>query len=293
MITDKIVKIYDTQLSPLIVESLSLSPDNKTNVLRLDNLPGPSKVRIQHTIVKNLNEVNNTIEKGKRSSSLVLDNVDTVLDSISTENKILRKIQLHNEAQVYIGQIIDELKDLVKKYPHFYQAQLADACGLTKLKLNDNNYVVATLFDIAISQNIMTKYHMGIHAHFMIKEDKPYKPIEYIEQTGYASGLEAKIGNYLIKNNFNFQQQVKIEGNKRIDFLVDVNGQDLFVEVHGRQHYFHTPHFHRTDHAFADQQYRDQAVSDYMFMSDCEYVELPYDKDIVKLLQTKISDMTI
>lgn len=281
-------------LEKLIHISLSLAPNNKRQSLKLDNLKQQTG-RIQNTIIRNDNKIVVDCGQNARRSCVMLknDNVVEEYNIKTVEEKKIEFIKLHDKAQSIIGKIVDELKDLVKKYPNKYQAQLAVEAGLTKELLKDNNFTIMTFFDMMAEQGIITKNKFGNNAYFSIKNDISYTPFKYVQSTGYASKLEATAAQYLLDNKFDFRQQVKLTdlGLLRIDFEVNVDDTLLYVEINGRQHYERVPYFHKTEGAFISQQKRDLRKKQYFRDKELNFLEIKYDQNIEQVLKRKIFDI--
>src|SRR5579872_955047 len=190
----KPIYIYYLELEKLVIESLSVTPNNKNATLKIDNLSKHSG-NVQHTIIKNnddivLNNYNDGYNSTKTTSIVVDgDQIISEFNIKSFEQKRKKLEHIHIRGQIIIGKIVDELKDLIKKYPNKYQAELAKEAGLSKDILHDNNKVIATFLDLMIDQDIITKEKINRHSYFKIKNDKPYKYVPYIERLGFGSKL--------------------------------------------------------------------------------------------------------
>jgi len=281
------------ELSELLKKSLSISPNNKNQSLTVDNLKTHHGY-IPHTIIKNNNESMNMNMSGKISS--ITMKTDKIIEEFNIQNNEHKKKELekiHHQAQTIISNICDNTKDLVKKYPNKYQAQLAKEAGLSNDILHDNNYVMSNILDIMISQNILSKRKEGRHAYFKIKEDKNYEMLPFVQHTGYASKLEALCGNTLMSHNIDFTQQVKFKelGNIRIDFCAIIDDYDLYIEINGQQHYEYVEYFHQTYEGFEKQLERDKKVIKYFKDNELDLLTIRYDENIANVIKKKIYDI--
>lgn len=76
---------------------------------------------------------------------------------------------------------------------------------------------------------------------------------------------------------FGIYEEVTIPGlNLYADFFVTL---PLIVEVHGKQHYEFTPHFHGSLANFLKSQKRDKDKKKWAEANNIQYVELPYNKE--------------
>lgn len=296
----KSIYLYYLELEKLIIESLSVTPTNNKATLKVDNLLKHSG-NVQHTIIKNNDDVAiNTYNDGYNSTRTTCVTIDgdqiiSEFNMKSFEQKKKKLEHIHIRGQIIIGKIVDELKDLIKKYPNKYQAELAKEAGLSKDILCDNNKVIATFLDLMIDQDIITKKETNNRVYFKIKNDKPYKYIPYNERLGFGSKLEALCGAKLRENECDFIQQVTFpdlgNGRYRIDFLAIIDEYELYIEVDGRQHFEWVKHFQKTEEDFKKQQKRDITVNKYFKDNDMDLLRIRYDENIGSVLEKKIFDI--
>ena len=88
---------------------------------------------------------------------------------------------------------------------------------------------------------------------------------------------ENAIKDYLELQNIEFKRENELDipgipNTLRTDFVVRGN---LFIEIHGEQHYKWTPSFQHTQEDFQNQQYRDLIKKNY-YLENGKYIELPY-----------------
>ena len=282
------------ELERLLKNSLSITPNNKSQSLMIDNLP-KHHAYIPYIIIKNNNMFNIDQFKTRNKSSVTIepDNIVQIYDINNNEEKEKQLKKIHDEGQLILRDIISNTKDLVKKYPHKYQAQLAVEAGLTKEKLHDQNHVMECILNIMIQQNIISKRKEGRNAYFSMKIDKDYEVLQYVKSKSYASKLEALCAQVMRDTNVDFRQQIRIPelGKLRIDFQADIDGHELYIEVDGAQHYKWIQYFHKTREDFLNQQKRDQRKNDYFRKTEKDFIRLRFDDDIPGLLKQKITEI--
>ena len=156
-------KIYDIEILPLCVNSLSISPRNKKNTIQCDNLEIHSGY-IQYFTIINLQKINEniviTIEKNG-SSILLQYELDEKYNNCSIDEKNKEFERIHELGQIAIGKMVDELKNIIRNNPSKYQSQIATISGLTNNIYNDNNRICVTLLDMMCKQNIIKKNNIN------------------------------------------------------------------------------------------------------------------------------------
>jgi hypothetical protein len=275
----------------LVKYSLSISPNNKKSCLNLDNNNNHSGY-IQWSIIQDLDDLH--IQKspnGKKSSIVKLYDVKNNL-TCKERNEALK--QIHFQGQKYIGNIVDTLSKIIQACPNAYQAQIIRYAGLDVEKDNHTNKTGMTILDLMNSQGIIKKYKDGSNTKYQYLGGL-YKPIPYIPPNKNASKLEALLANYLLENNYDFDQQVTFKDLKykkqlRIDFKVKINDNDyLYIEVNGRQHYEYIPYFHKNGEVdFQDQQNRDKEKYRYMKANELPFLIIKYDSNIIETFENYI-----
>lgn len=285
---------YHIKIENLITNSLSISPNNKMNVLRFDNLPKHGGY-MQYYFTKNINNIH--FDELEKRSNIILD-FEKINESynISTENKTVDIIKLHNDGQQLISEIIPKVYQLIKDNPNIYQAKLVELSGFTKDTLKDNNRTMVTIFDIMIHQGMITKYKESKNTYFNCLKEKEYKTFDYVEYKNAKSKYEAEFADYLKKQKMPFKQQVTLQGCKYkkllpFDFVVNVNGTELYIEIDGRQHYEFTPYFHKTIEDFNLQQIRDKIKDNFAKEKDLNFLRIRYDQDMINVFEEKCKEL--
>lgn len=298
---------YYSKQEKLIENSLSICPNNKKNVIRFDNLKKRSGY-MQFFIAKNIDEIHfDDLER--RSSLYLLEENPTkdYYDNISTVDKNKNIKKLHDKGQILLSEIISDTYSLVRQNRDKYQSQLVELAGYTKENLNDNNFAFVTIFDIMQNQGMINKvdkyghYKIGRGGNTYLRciEEKPYIPFSFIETGRSGSKLEAELADYLRKENIDFEQQVTFKGccyRRPLPFDFNVkfsNGDELLIEIDGRQHYEYIKYFHPTIADFKLQQKRDRIKDKYAAEHDVEFLRIRYDENIVKKFNNKIIEMDI
>lgn len=264
------------EIDKLIIESLKLTPNSKTGTLTITDSKQHAGY-IPWITIKNSQDLLYT--DGRTTS------VKTTLDSdtMTTELKEQELLTLHNKAQLIMTELVDDVKDIVKKYPNKYQAQLAEIAGLGKTDLDDNNWYIASVLNTMTDQKILRKFKTGNRVFFEIMDDKSYEQIPYLPRRGYASKLEAKCAKILMDLGVDFDQQVRLD-KYRIDFKAYQDSREIWIEVHGGQHYKRCSKFH-TEAGFEAQQLRDINLRQLMVDTEREYLEIKFDDDFLKVLK--------
>jgi len=287
---------YSNDLSDLITKSLSMAPSNKKHVIQFDNLSKQSGY-MQYFLSKS--DDNIIFDTFNRKSNLMMEGEHIVqtYNHFDAENKRKQIKKLHDQGQLYVGEMVNDLKSIIKMNPNKYQGQLVELTGFTNKLLNDHNRTIVTLFDVMRNQEIIEKYKSGKNTYFKVVNDKNYKPFDYVEPTKNLSKLEATLADYLRTNDYSFDQQVsfpncKHKGLLRFDFLTYIDEDiELYIEVDGQQHYKHIPYFHKTVEDFKLQQKRDKIKDKYMKENEFEFLRIRYDEDIIEKFESKVNEI--
>ena len=291
----KIFDIMNQQLIPLIKESLSIMPNNKKNVLNLDNLKKHSGY-IQWYLLNNIKEeVTIDVEKKKSNVLLEGDHIIEYYNNSDCEEKIKLIKTKHLEAQEIMKQICSLHIDNLKQNPGTKQSQLSRIAGITD-NIEDNNWIMRTLNSLLMDQNIIRQYSRNnCGAYFeVIDNNKLYTPIPFIEQKNNMSKLESECALILNQLGLNYQQQMTIPGCKykkplRFDFYI--LDYDLYVEIDGAQHYKYTTLFHKNLIQYFDQILRDRTKDLFVHDQELNFLRIRYDENIKKKLLSKIKEL--
>lgn len=303
---NKSITIYDkygTVIKDKISYSLSLFSNNKTSTIRLDNLKQHSGY-MQYYLLKSMDteydiqidEYDDTFNK-KSTSSVTNLNPDNTPSNPDEKTELHKKI--HNETQNIMKEIIHDTYKLIHENPKTSQAQICQLSGFTKSLLNDNNRCFVTVLDIMNENNMIKKTKSGRNVIFECIEDKEYTPTPYIDKTtmkANKSKLEAFVAQILISSNIEFREQVTKPGCKhvkdlRFDFEVYLpNGDEILIEVDGRQHYEYVPHFHRSYEKYEECILRDEIKNKYVKDNDLTLLRMRYDDNIYECMRIKFTD---
>lgn len=295
---------YNSRLEDLIGTSLAINPNTKKRVICLDNLQSQTGY-MQYYVAKNMDGIHfdhhqsSLLEKNKSNLHLTENtNIVEYYNSMDNDKKNKQLIKLHNDGQELIGEIVHDAYKLVKENPNLYQAQLAELSGFSKKILDDNNRTFVTIFDIMREQNMLKKVKVGSKSYYKCIGYKPYKPSAYKLSRGYSK-LEAKFCDLIKSLGINFQQQVifadcKYKKCLPFDFLLIFdNGDELLVEIDGRQHYEHIPYFHPTIKDFELQQKRDKIKNKFAREYDINFLRIRYDENFSDKLLAAINEMEL
>ena len=62
-----------------------------------------------------------------------------------------------------------------------------------------------------------------------------------------------------------------------IDFRIELNNKEYWIEYNGEQHYHYIPFFHEnTQRTFSEQIQRDLSIRNYALENGIEFLEIPY-----------------
>lgn len=150
---------------------------------------------------------------------------------------------------------------------------------------------------------ISAKYYNGVHPDSIFHAAKRFGiKIPDTAVNKYSKG-ESFVLQYLKDNNItSFSDHVRIfevlGRNKHfveIDFILNINNIEYWIEYNGRQHYeFSEDFFHGDIENFIKQKERDQNVRDYCKKNNIHLIEIPYIFDTYKkvkdLLNTILND---
>lgn len=292
---------YIEKFRECITQALSVRPSNNKNTLQCEHLKKHSGY-IQWNIVKHfINQFRplvGSVNYGRSSIVVESEYLDENYNCEKCDDKIECLKHIHSKVQEYIGEIIKILVKIIRENPDKYQAEIARCAGITRNMYDDNDWIIATLLEIAIEQGIIERFKKNNHSYFVVVNDKPYEPIEFLEVSKYASKQEAELANYLIKKGISFVQQKTFEWckNKKplpFDFLITVEEYDFLVEIQGEQHYKFIPYFHIKQEKFLEQQRRDEIKKTTARENDMDLLCIKYDTNVVETFDEYMSKQKI
>ena len=292
------MKIYDImkqKLYPIIEESLSIMPNNKKNVLNLDNLKNGHSGYIQWYILKDM-EVKLSIDNGNKSSVLLnSENLIDYFNNGSLEEKKYLLEKKHNEAQEIMKNICSDYIEIIKQNQNAHQSQLSRICGI-KDNIMDNDWIIRTINSLLMEQNIIKQNNRNNKAYFeVLNNNKTYELIPFIMPKCNMSKLEAECAIVSYQLNLEFRQQVTIPGckyKKLLKFDFYYPEYDLYVEIDGKQHYELTPLFHKNVEQYVDQILRDRTKDLFVYENELNFLRIRYDENIKQKLQNKIDKLS-
>lgn len=166
------------EMAMYILEAYYLDNENRNSgCIVTDNLEGNHSGYIQHCLIKHYI----TLYGNDYCKNLFK------LD-LNEQEKIKRKKYIHDEVQNLLQKIISGIIKLLS-VREYYQAELSRASCLYKSeslkKLKDNNWIIRTIMEMCVEQNIVTtrkvvnKTGKVIKRYYKIKE---YEKIQYTEK---------------------------------------------------------------------------------------------------------------
>lgn len=87
---------------------------------------------------------------------------------------------------------------------------------------------------------------------------------------------------YLLDNNINYIAQktvdvIKVCSRSSVDFSININNQEYWIEFNGQQHYLYSGMFHNQSYQnFINQVNRDKAVREYALKNNIHFLEIPF-----------------
>ena len=278
-----LVKEYD-ELAVLLKESLTIQPNSKKGSLPLFHTSRQDGW-VQKTVIDSSDIVlDNFTKAGKPGGRQTT--TECIIFDINNREKQLELI--HNKSQLVVREIVDSIKNVIKKYPDKYQAELSRETFSTR---DYHSYVFQNFAVMMEDQGIIEKEKRGTsHTYYKLIEDKDYESCTYYTPK-HASKLEARMAEVLTRLDIPFTQQVtfpdlKYKGLLRIDFCVELEEGLKYVEVDGRQHYEHVPFFHKTVEEFERAQKRDNIKDMYAKDNELDFLRIRYDDNIEKIVKT-------
>lgn len=254
------------ELREYIRLALSVRPSNNKNTIQCEHFKNHSGY-VPWCIINfysdDFRPLVGSTNYGKSSIVVEYESLDNNYNCENCDDKIECLKYIHNKVQERIGKIIKKLVKIIRENPNKYQAEIARCAGLTRNMYDDNDWIIATFLGIAVEQGIIEKYKKNNHVYFVVVNDKPYEPIEYIDASIGASKQEAELANYLIKKGIPFVQQKTFEwckNKKRLpyDFQISTEKGEILVEIQGEQHHKFIPFFHKNQENFFEQLRRDK-----------------------------------
>jgi hypothetical protein len=310
---------YEYQIEKLTMHALSLMPNNKKNILSVDNLSDHSGM-VQYYVLKKMiskqdekyifidefkatdtkDEVIDNKKNTRRTNIMITEPeyISDCYNKLDNTEKILHKKKIHNNMQQINRELIYDLYDLVYENRNLYQAKICELTGFSKDVMNDNNWIIYTYLNMMVEQGILSTYEEDRHRYYDCIENKLYKSFPFIENSHKsASKLEAKFANFLIESGYEFEQQCIIPGckykrNLPFDFKIKTtNGDDVYVEINGRQHYEFIPFMHDIPDNFILQLKRDNIKHNFCKENDIPLIEIPYNVDMEKVFKKELSEI--
>lgn len=107
-----------------------------------------------------------------------------------------------------------------------------------------------------------------------------------------GSGLEKIANTVLIENNVSFEKQkyINYKNHKMfIDFVINQNGQDYFIELNGEQHYKEVPHWERS---LSSQQERDSLLQEYCDLNNIPLYWIRFDEIVKDKIENIMHEIT-
>lgn len=288
----------DNEIIPLFNASLSLFPNNKSNVLTFDNGKIWGSGSIPWVLLKymELNE-NIVIDTDKtnngrilKSSCEIKDSIVENFNNITIKEKIKQNKINHYKAQNIIKNIAENKIIPLLKKKDLYQSQIANELGIgRKCKYNDlNNRIVANLMDNLCYQGIIKKWKDQRHTKFKVISNKQYELLPFVNNEKAKSKGEALAAEFFTIYKINFVQQKTFKGCKHkryLPFDFYLEKYNLLIEIQGLQHFEFIPFFHETIENFKLQRKRDKIKRIFAEENEIELLTIRYDEDIFNALK--------
>lgn len=289
---------------PILLDSVSLYPRNKSGGLTVDNLSTrsgfiPNKLiwyandhDLQDIIIDD--RLWDTNKKSPKSCVKIYDPANCI-NELCLEDKIAKQKELHYKMQDVISEAIEKMLIYIPS-KGIQQAELSRQCGLSldpkvaKLlnepvnKFNENNDFIYTLAEMSAKQGIV-KIQRGRSKLIFPGNLRKFEIIEYIPYEGKQSKQEAEFATFLNSSNTEYISQKMYSDCKHIktlpfDFLVKLEQVDVLVEIQGQQHTKFIKHFHRTEDGFKLQQKRDMIKKEYAREKEILLCEIQYNENV-------------
>ena len=116
--------------------------------------------------------------------------------------------------------------------------------------------------------SILTQGHECPHCMNELTVGKLHlKVVEFLTELGYKLNFENKCSIVPINPKTNYQ----------LPYDIEIDGYNIIIEVHGKQHYKYTPHLHYNDEKnFYSQRVRDRYKRMYAKSKGYTFIEIPY-----------------
>lgn len=174
------------------------------------------------------------------------------------------------------GNLYEYLDDVNDRYEYF-EDSYTDIRSKTKIRdtiTGDIFYQEPYSHSAGRGNPNLYESHGESYVDRWLKENYP----DLYERTPTIRGIEGRLLNFI-----------------RPDFILKVNGIEIWIEYHGKQHYIEMPFFHKTHEDFLKQLKRDQNERDYCKENGIILIEISYEyntyEKVVNFLEEHIKNV--
>jgi hypothetical protein len=241
--------------------------------------------------------VDNLSEHSGYIQNKLIKYYENIFDKEDINNDLNNIKLIHDEIQIMIEFLIESLKDILK-HKDYYQRELSKIFYTEKFK--DNDWIMYTIAEMCINQNIIQNYRYKNKKYFRLKNDFSYNKLAYLEKNNNLSRpvrlIQECCKTFNIENEIEYKfKDLKHKKPLRFDFCLYgknfINNSIILIEYDGKQHSKKIKFFHKTHNSFQEQLYRDQLKNNYVEKNGIKLIRINYNENPIKKLMEEINPL--